>query len=48
VNYKGQERVLTVGRWPWKLAAGKKRVTPYLPNVVCRKIDGGGIDRLDM
>jgi len=32
--------VLTVGRWPWRLASGKKRVTTYLPNCVLEKMDG--------
>lgn len=30
----------TIGRWPWKLASGKKRVTTYLWNSAGPKIDG--------
>lgn len=30
----------TIGRWPWKSASGKKRVTTYLWNSAAPKIDG--------
>jgi len=30
----------TVGRWPWKLASAKKRVTTYLPNWALEKMEG--------
>lgn len=30
----------TVGRWPWKLASAKKRVTTYLPNQTLEKMEG--------
>lgn len=30
----------TIGRWPWKSASGKKRVTTYLWNLAATKIDG--------
>jgi len=30
----------TVGRWPWRLASAKKRVTTYLPNLVLEKMEG--------
>jgi len=30
----------TVGRWPWKLASAKKRVTTYLPNLALEKMEG--------
>lgn len=42
----GSERVvaiLTAGRWPWRLAAAKKRVTTYLPNCGARKMDGADL-----
>jgi hypothetical protein len=33
----------TVGRWPWKSAAAKKRVTTYLSNLRRAKIEGGDV-----
>jgi len=32
--------IVTVGRWPWKLASAKKRVTTYLPNQAFEKMEG--------
>jgi len=32
--------ILTVGRWPWKLASAKKRVITYLPNQMLEKMEG--------
>lgn len=32
--------IATVGRWPWKLASAKKRVTTYLPNQAFEKMEG--------
>jgi len=40
------ERVVaigTAGRWPWRLASAKKRVTTYLPNCGARKMDGADL-----
>jgi len=34
------DMILTVGRWPWRLASAKKRVTTYLPNCVLEKMEG--------
>jgi hypothetical protein len=32
--------IVTVGRWPWRLASAKNRVATYLPNLVLEKMEG--------
>lgn len=40
---KVDDQVKTVGRWPWRLASAKKRVTTYLSNLGLAKIEGGDL-----
>lgn len=37
---KGAGEIRTVGRWPWRSASAKKRVTTYLSNHGVPKMDG--------
>lgn len=39
-GYESDGLIATVGRWPWKLASAKKRVTTYLPNRTLEKMEG--------
>ncbi|KAM3715472.1 Methionine aminopeptidase [Dirofilaria immitis] len=33
-------KILTAGRWPWKLETAKECVTTHLPNQLALKMDG--------
>jgi len=40
---EGAGAVGTAGRWPWRSASAKKRVTTYLPNRGAPKMDGANL-----
>jgi len=42
--HKGGAQIRTVGRWPWKLESGKKRVATYLSNLRVPKMDGADLE----
>lgn len=40
IDFESGGLILTVGRWPWRLASAKKRVATYLPNWALEKMEG--------